>query len=292
MLRQAHRPVRLQPQPVGCVLLQGAGLVGRRRVPGAVLRLDREHFVAGALELPDDLSHLALLRQLELVLAALLAQQPGGEDPLRKIELREHRVERPGFDRDELLDLLFTLAHQSHRDRLHPAGTQAFADLLPEQWTELVADQSIDHPSRLLGVDQVLVHWSQRVERLLDRAGRDLVQFDAPGILQMQHVRQMPGDRFAFAVRVRCQQDVRRAFGGGLQFLDRRFLSRNGDVLGLERVLDVDPQRALRQVTHMPHRGTDVVLAAEETAKRLCLCWRFNDDQWICHFSFSRERGA
>src|SRR5438094_1963019 len=117
-----------------------------------------------------------------------------------------------------------------------------------------------------------------------------LYYFDTLRILQLQDVREMPGDRFAFAVRIRCQQDVRRAFGGGLQLLDRRFLSRNGDVLGLERMLDVDAERALRQVADVAHRGTDVVLAAQKTAKRLCLRRRFNDDQWICHFSL--ERGA
>src|SRR6184192_1464550 len=46
-----------------------------------------EDLVAGALELPDDLAHLALFRQLQLVVTALLAQQPGAEDPLRKVDL-------------------------------------------------------------------------------------------------------------------------------------------------------------------------------------------------------------
>src|SRR5207302_10115743 len=150
LLREAHRPVRLHPQPVRGVLLEGAGLVGWRRISCAVLGLDRQHLVAGPLELRDDRIDLALFGQLELLVAALLAVQAGGEDALWKIDLGEHRVDRPGFDRNELLDLLFPLAHQTDRDGLHAAGADALSYLLPEQRAPLVADQPVDHAASLL----------------------------------------------------------------------------------------------------------------------------------------------
>ena len=74
LLRQTHGPVRFHPQPVGRILLQGARLVGRRGVPSAVLGFDRQHLVAGTLELRHDVAHLGLFFEFELLLVALLAQ--------------------------------------------------------------------------------------------------------------------------------------------------------------------------------------------------------------------------
>src|SRR2546428_4030745 len=82
LLRQAHRAIGLQAQATGRILLQRAGLVGWRRVSRAVLGLDRQHLVARPIELGHDLLHLAFLGELELLLAALLAVQPRGEDAL------------------------------------------------------------------------------------------------------------------------------------------------------------------------------------------------------------------
>ena len=46
-------------------LLERAGLVGRGRVPHAVLGLDRQHLVVRAIELGHDLPHLAFFRELD-----------------------------------------------------------------------------------------------------------------------------------------------------------------------------------------------------------------------------------
>src|ERR1700674_451323 len=283
LLRQAHRPVRLHPQPVRCILLQRARFVGRRRIPHAVFGLNREHLVAGAFELRHDLIDLAFFGEVELFLAAQLAVQTRAEDALRQVDLGEHRVERPRFDRNELFDLLFPLADQPDRDRLHAARAQALSNLLPEQGAQLVADQPVDHAASLLRVDEILIHRTQRVERLFHSTGRNLVQLDPLWVLQVENVRKMPGDRLALAVRVRCQQDFGGAFGGGLQILDRRFLARDRDVFRLEGMLDVDPKRALRQVAHVTHRGANVVFGTKKPAKRFGLRGRFNDDQWVCH---------
>src|SRR5213082_2978229 len=82
----------------------------------------------------------------------------------------------------------------------------------------------------------------------------------------------MPGERLSLAVRVGCQEDFRSALGGGFQILDRRFLSRNRHVFRLEGMLDIYPERALRQVAHMTHRRANVVLGTKKTAKRSGSC--------------------
>ena len=209
--------------------------------------------------------------------------QAGGEDALREVDLGEHRVERPGFDGNELIDLFFPLANQPDRNRLHAAGTEALSNLLPEQGAQLVADEPVDHTASLLRIDQILIHRTQRVERLFHSGGRDLMQLDAAWVLQVEDVRKMPGDRLALTVRVGCQEDLRSALGGGFQILDRRFLSGNRHVFRLEGMLDVDPQGAFRQVAHMTHRCANVVLGTKKPAKRLGLRRGFNDDQWVCH---------
>ena len=268
--------------------MQRARLVRWRRIPHAVLGFNREHFVAGAFELRHDLVDLALFLQLELFLGAQLAVQASWKDS-RLLDFRNHRVERPGLDRNEFLDLLFALDNQPDRDRLNAASTQALSDLLPQQWAQLVTDEAVDHAARLLRIHQILIDRPERVERLFNGAGRDLVQLDALRVLQVENVRQVPGDRLPFPVGVRGQQDLGGPLGGRLQILDRRFLTGDRDVFRLEGMLDVDPERALRQVADVSHRGADLVLATKKPAKRLGLRWGFNDDQWVCHVSLKRR---
>ena len=112
--------------------MQGAGLIRWGRISHAVLGLDRQHLVTGAIELGHDLLDLALLRELELLLPPL-ADQAGGKHPLRQIDLRQHCIESPGFNRDKALDFFIPLADQPDCHRLHPAGAQAFPNLFPEQ---------------------------------------------------------------------------------------------------------------------------------------------------------------
>src|SRR5207253_6108717 len=87
-----------------------------------------------------------------------------------------------------------------------------------------------------------------------------------------------------------CSSDLfRSALGGGFQILDRRFLSRDRHVFRLEGMLDIDPERALRQVAHMTHRRANVVLGTKKPAKRLGLRRGFNDDQWVCHVRLEKS---
>ena len=89
------------------------------------------------------------------MLAPPLLEQPG-------VELRRHRAGEPRRDvpvllGDERVDLALAIADQLQRDRLHAAGAQAAADLVPQQRADLVADQPVEDAARLLRVDHLLV---------------------------------------------------------------------------------------------------------------------------------------
>src|SRR5690242_5758944 len=85
----------------------------------------------------------------------------------RRVRSLEPRFDRPVLDRLERLDLALALDDHADRDRLHAAGGQPAADLLPEQRRELIADQAIENPPRGLRLEQLLVDLGRVLQRLL-----------------------------------------------------------------------------------------------------------------------------
>ena len=71
----------------------------------------------------------------------------------------------------------------------------------------------------------------------------DLVEDDAAdGNLRLEHLRQMPADRLAFAIRVGGQQQLRRVLERGLQVRDLLLLVAGNDVVRREVAVDVDAE--------------------------------------------------
>ena len=93
-----------------------------------------------------------------------------------------------------------------------------------------------------------------------------------------QFLRQMRGDRFSFAIRVRRQVDGVHADGQLLQPRDDLFFTGNDDVFGLEIVVDIDAEGALGQILDMPERGLDRIAFAQILFDGLRLSRRFDDD--------------
>ena len=71
---------------------------------------------------------------------------------------------------------------------------------------------------------------------------------------------QVPADGLAFAVRVGGQDDRPRLLRRLLELGDDLAALGDDDVLGLEIVLDVDAELALRQVPDVAHGGHDLVV--------------------------------
>ena len=189
-------------------------------------------------------------------------------------------IDGPVLLRDEGLDLFFALDDHAQRDRLYPAGREAAADLFPENGADGVADQPVQHAPRLLGIDEVLVDRPGVLECLADGFGRDLVEDHAlvRAVLEVGGFDEVPRDRFALAVWVSRQEDLA---GGAGRFLDLLYdgalLLRN-DVARLKSILNINTEPALRQVTHVPNRGPNIVLGPKNAGKRPCLGRRFDDD--------------
>ena len=59
--------------------------------------------------------------------------------------------EAPVLFGDEILNLPFPFTDDSNGNRLNPTRTQSPPDLLPEDGADLITDQTIQDPPRLLG---------------------------------------------------------------------------------------------------------------------------------------------
>jgi hypothetical protein len=78
----------------------------------------------------------------------------------------------------------------------------------------------------------------------------------------------MPRDRLAFAVGVRCEEDVGRGFDGALKLFDHVALAFNGKVARREIVLHVDAERGFREVAHVSDRGLHDITGRQELLNR------------------------
>ena len=111
------------------------------------------------------------------------------------------------------LNLTLAIADQLQRDRLHASGAQAAADLVPEERADLVADQAVEHATRLLRVDHLLVDLRRMFERAEHALLGDLVEHQAADLLPIaaaELLGEMPADRLAFAVRVGRDENLGR----------------------------------------------------------------------------------
>ena len=317
-LRRLHRPLGGEPQLAAGFLRQrrrrerrrgpfDAGLLfdardrprhiganriskrrGRRFVQQArVLVLELAGFRVEVLPVGDALVVDARERRDEL---ASLAAQPRLEVPV------DRRAERPA--------LFLALDDQPDGDALDPPRAQARLHLLPEQRRQRVAVQPVENAAALLGANEVLVHHARVVERLFDGILGDFVEDDAPdGHLRLEHLRQVPADRFTLAVGVGGQQQLRGILHRSLQVRDLLLLVVRDDVVGREVAVDVHAEApplllldllrdlgcGLRQIADVAVARLDPVFRPEETAQRLRLRRRLHDHERLSHRSDSNQ---
>ena len=162
--------------------------------------------------------------------------------------------------------------------------------MLADKRTELVADQTVEHPPCLLRVDEVHVDVAWVAERLLHSGLSDLVKDHTFGILRHylkfpQRLHDVPGDGLAFAVRV-CRQVHRRglASGGGNLLDELGFAAPVAPaatpvavaldhILRFKVVLNIDAKAADGQITHVSERRHDGVLAPQDALYGPRLGW-------------------
>ncbi len=265
------------------LLLQGRGRERRRRVALDLLLLEVLDRELAALDQVEGALGGGFVGEIEAV--QLLAVEPGkaGREGL-VARRREGRLDAPIFARQEGVDLGFALADQAQRHRLDPAGRARALELAPQHRREREADQVVERPARLVGVDQADIEVARMLHRLQDCALGDLVEHHPLDVDALDHAlilerrQQMPGDRLAFAIRV----------GGEVEMIGRaQRLGDVGDPLPLvgERLVDhpevlVRQDRAvlLRQVADMAVARQHGVARPQVLVDGLGLGRRFDDN--------------
>jgi hypothetical protein len=206
--------------------------------------------------------------------------EPGVEGLL---VLEQVRRDGPVLLLHEGADLVLALANEPERHRLNAASREAGSDRLPEEGAHLVAHEPVQDAASLLRLDLPRVERSGGLERLLHGPLGDLAERDAleavavHGVAQL--LRDVVRDRLALAVRVGRQDHGVRLLGLLLEVRDDLPLPSDGHVLGLEAVLDVDPELLGGQITDVPDRGGDLVAAAQVLADRARLRGRLHDHE-------------
>jgi hypothetical protein len=303
-LRDAHRGLCRHAQLAARLLLQRGRHERRRGAARVWLALDAPDSEGCAVEALGEPARGALVQGAHVAGAqpAVLSEVAAGRDT-RPVERHEPGLERPRVERAEYVPVrggderhagALALDDQARGDGLHAAGGEPAGDLLPQDGGDLVAVEAVEDPARLLRVDEPLVDVACLVERALDCALGDLVEHHASrGDLGLEHLEQVPGDRFPFAVLVGGEQQLVGVLELAAQIRDDLLLVRVHDVVGLEVVLDVDRQTAPRlaldllgdlggalgQVADVPDARLHDEARAEIARDRLGLGGGFHDDQ-------------
>ena len=174
--------------------------------------------VLGAIHLIEQALGGAFIRELDRFVV-LFGEARGQHRRLLGVQLD---VDGPVLALDERADLALAVHNQPQRHGLNAAGRKPAPHFVPQQRRNLVAHQPIQYAARLLGVHQVQVHRPRLLERLLDGAGRDLVEHHPIKLRAffraVQLFLQVIADGFAFAIRVSRQIN-------GVDALGRRFNS-------------------------------------------------------------------
>src|SRR5690606_13407955 len=149
------------------------------------------------------------------------------------------------------------------------------------QRTQFVADDAVQHPPRLVGVDQLSVNGTRRSEGLFHRLSGDFVKLYAMGVIgiQLQRLHQVPRDGLAFSIRVGGQQDPLRLFCTFSQFIQNFSLAANRNVAGGKVVIHVDAELAFGQIANVADAGLYRVSAAQKLADGPGLGRRFHDHE-------------
>ncbi len=214
----------------------------------------------------------------------------------RRLGTGQSCINRPILFLFKGADLTLALNNQTQRNRLHPPSGNPAPDLIPQQWRNLITHETVQHPARLLRIHQVAVDLPGMLERILDRALRDLIKghaLDGRSALLLfallaaeqvtaQFLRQMRRNGLAFAVRVRRQVDIVHAQRYFLELGENFLFAGNHHIFGFEVILDVHPKRAFGQILNVPQRSLNLEALPEILLNSFRLRRRFDDYKTLC----------
>ena len=285
LLRDGHRAPGRHAQTAGRLLLQRGGDERGRRAALLLPALDVVNPKRRRGHRLNDAVGLGFARHIHLFFRR--AVKAGGE-LLSRFAAAKQRVEQPILLALEIADLVFPIHNNTRGHGLYTPRRKAGLDLLPQQRAELVAHDAVENAARLLRVHKILVDLARVLNALRDDLLRNLVERHTLGlfIVQIQQFLQMPRDGLALAVRVGCEIDGVRGLRFLLQIVNHVFPALDGQVFRHKAALNIDAQRAFRQVTQVPHRGYHLVVRPQIFFNRSGFRRRFHDHQirlCFCH---------
>ena len=270
------------------LLLHRRGRERRRRVALDRFGLDARDGKVRLFEMAPERVGLGLGADAMAVdLVAVRGDEPRLEAVARR--RRHGRADRPVFDRLEGLDLGLALADQPQRDRLHPTGRARARQLAPQDRRQREPDQIAERAAGQIGIHQRIVDRARARHRLVHRLAGDGVEHDPfyrfvlQDALLAQDFEHMPGNRFAFAVRVGGEDQPVSLFRGVGDLLQP--LGRLGVGIPMHGEFAVRLDRAIlrRKVADMAVGRQHLKVLAEIFVDRLRLGRRFDDDKIRCH---------
>ena len=309
-LRNSHRAVRAESKLARGLLLQGRRHEGSSRRATPRLLLDAAHAEVGAVERRRQAARGLLVQTRDvgrLQRAALVEVLAGRE--ARAVERHELSGEPAvaGFERAFDIPVgsraepdarALSLDQDPRRHGLHAPRREARHDLLPEDRGDLVPVQPIEDPAGLLRVDEAAVELARVLDRGLDRRPSDLVEHHPlHGDPRVQHLREVPCDRFPLAVFVRREVKLAGVLQQRLELRNLLALVGTDDVDRLEPVVDVDAHpgpgfglecgrnlaRVSREVADVADRGLDHEISPEYPGDRFRFGGGLDDDEGLRH---------
>ena len=178
-------------------------------------------------------------------------------------------------------DLALPVHDHAQGYRLDPACGKTAPHLIPQQGADLVADETVQDPPRLLRFYLVDVDPAGMLEGLVDRVFGNLVEQDPIDFLGLagELFGEMLADRLALAIRVGREIDGLGGFGGSAKFPDYLFLGRYDAIVRGEIIIDIDPQLVFGQVFDVSDGSLDVETLAKIFPDGLGFRGRFDNNQ-------------
>ena len=205
LLGNGHSTARSHIELTGSLLLESRGNEGRGGAALLLGALNRRNSKLLPCNICKDLVDLIFAVELPLLAVAVIPSHKA----TGLVHATQIGIQGPVFLGNKGLDLSLPFHHQTGGYRLHTARRQTSADLLPQQWAELIAYNAVQDPSSLLSIYQIIVDLSGFFNAGENHLFGDLVKGHALCLLigQAEELLQMPRNGFSLAVRVRCQID-------------------------------------------------------------------------------------
>ena len=295
-LRYLHRLPRGNPERARRGLLQRGCRERREGMARPRLGLHRNGFERRAGKIEKEAVRRLAVRDLRLL--AVDFREARRENGLVAGALLRLRAEEEVCDGRERVYLALALDEKPERDRLDAARAESAVvralDVLPEEGRDLVSDETVEYPPRLLRVHARHVYVAGLRHRLEDGVLRDFIVGDAAERLAAGGAREdlleVPRYRLPFAVGIARKIYLVDALHGVLEFAYDLLLVVGYFVLGLElpaafaRRRDLDGSIRPRKVADVAHRAFHGEIAPEILAYRLRLRGRFHNQQFLPHW--------